>query len=124
MSDLDALRRAMQAPPDEPFGPLDVDRIMARGKGIRRRRIAAIGSGATLATAVVLVIVTTLVRPSPPADPAQPLLPTVTAPVLSPPPAQPWGEVVRTGTQDANGEEVVFYFRKIDAADLPDVHFG
>jgi hypothetical protein len=125
MSDLDALRRALQAPPDEPFGPVDIDKIMSTGKRIRRRRRAVIGAGAVLATAAVLVGVTTFtLQPPAQVPPAQQTtLPTVTEPVAAPPKAQPFGEVIRTGVMQGD-EELVFYFFAINSADLPMVHFG
>jgi hypothetical protein len=124
MSDLDALRRAMQAPPDEQFGALDIDKIMTTGKWIRRRRRASIGAAAVLATAAVVVGVTTFIQPTPPSPPAQqPVLPTVSDPVPTAPKLRQLGDLVRTGIQHPDGEQVFFMYL-IDAPDLPDVHFG
>lgn len=123
MTDLDALRRALNEPPAEQFAPLDINKIMTSGRQIRRRRRAVIGAGAVLATAAVLIGVTTVVRapaPSPPADPPLPTVSDIQPPV---PKAKALGDVVRTGIQQPKGE-LVFFFSEVNVPELPNVHFA
>ena len=128
MTDLDALRRAMQAPPAEGFGELDPDEIMVTGGRIRRRRRILVSGGAVLMTAFALVGVTAVgqFRQRAP-DVAQPGLTVTTAPPASASPGSghepPLGDVITTGVRDGKGE-LVFYFYAIDVADLRGVDFG
>ena len=120
MTDLEALRRALQAPPDEQFGELDVSKIMATGTRIRRRRRVLVGGGAMLATAAVLLALGGA-APTPPADTltTAPPPPPSTAP-YTPPSRPPLGDIVYTGIKDDKGE-VILYFVKTD---VPKVPFG
>ena len=125
MTDLEALRRALQAPPDEQFGELDVSKIMATGTRIRRRRRVLVGGGAMLATAAVLVGVAVLPQlggstPTPPADTLTTSPPPASTARTEPSPRPPLGDVVHTGIKDDKGE-VVLYFVKTT---VPRVPFG
>ncbi|GAB3894402.1 hypothetical protein GCM10029964_072810 [Kibdelosporangium lantanae] len=98
---------------------------MASGRRIRTRRRVMAGGGAIVATAAVLVAVTTfgnLATPAP-VTPAT-TLQTEPSPVVPPQVDRPpLGDIIHTGITDDRGE-VVFYFYKIDAPELPQVHFG
>jgi hypothetical protein len=119
----------MQAPPAEGFGELDLDKIMATGGRIRRRRRILVSGGAVLMTALLLVGVTAVgqFRQRAP-DVAQPGPTVTTAPAAStstsPPYAKPpLGDMISTGIHDAQGE-LLIYFYAVDHPQLPDVHFG
>ncbi|MEV4312031.1 hypothetical protein [Actinocrispum sp. NPDC049592] len=125
MTDLEALRRALQAPPDEQFGELDVTKIMATGTRIRRRRRVLVGGGAMLATAAVLVGVAVIPQlggpaPAPPADTLTTAPPPSSTAPYTPPPRPPLGDVVYTGIKDAQGEVILYFVR----TDVPNVPFG
>ena len=67
MTDLDTLRRALQAPADA-WDPVDISAIIKRGRRLRRRRIlTAVAGGACAAAAVFGAVtgITHLTRPSP-----------------------------------------------------------
>ncbi|WP_033292108.1 hypothetical protein [Amycolatopsis jejuensis] len=136
MSDeLDRLRAVLREPPPEPFAEPDLDRIMADGGRMRRRRKLLTSGG--VAVAVIAVVFGAVWLRSPGVPPQQsihaaaapPMSSTATATVGQPPapaPAEsvPVGEVIATGTY-SDGAQLVFYAAKIDEPDkVPSVQFG
>jgi hypothetical protein len=123
MTDLDTLRRALQAPPATNLGGLHVGQIMARGRRVRRRRRILAGGGcAALAAAVAAAAVIGAGQLGKPAAPKPP------SPITgghSPHRGHnaPYGAVISTGIRTSAGE-LVFYAVHIRTAQLPGITFG
>jgi len=114
MTNLDQLKDAMAAPPDFAPRPIDLGTVMAAGGRIRRRRRLVVGAASGLAVAALLVggfqfaasqAAPERGRPAPAAGPQ------ADNGVL--------GEVIATGSG-----KWLLYATPIDAAELPDTHFG
>lgn len=125
MSDVDRLRAAMREPVE--FATVDVERIMAAGTRIRRRRQLRNAATAVAGVAAVMVIVVGGVdwlRPAAVQPGVQPTL-TVTSPArpTSMSGKRIYGHLVRTGSMDELGE-LVFYFYDLAEFATPDVRFG
>jgi hypothetical protein len=146
MTDLDTFRQALQAPgvphrgaPDP--AALDIDKIMARGRRIRRRRrLAACGGSVCLAAGLISAVtgISHLGRqdPSPAQAPAASVRSPVPSPVpssvparpspvpsASPVPPVPAGRVIPAGIRDQAGE-LVFFVVRIHLGQLPGTGFG
>jgi hypothetical protein len=141
MTDLDSFRTALQAPPVEPLGGLDIGRIVAAGGRIRRQRRVA---GTALILAVVAALIGSVsyvdvwrhrvgsevgspLSAGPAPAPAPKPVPTRTRPTpartTAPPTPTPLGDVVPTGIADPAGM-VVLYAVGIDDPVIPLTHFG
>lgn len=125
MSDVDRLRAAMREPVE--FAPVDVERVMAAGTRIRRRRQLRNAATAVAGVAAVMVIVVGGVdwlRPAAVQPGVQPTL-TVTSPArpTSMSGKRIYGHVIRTGSMDELGE-LAFYFYELDEPKPPGVRFG
>jgi len=120
MTDVDLLRRALREIPAESFAELDLAQMMATGARIRRRRRTLVGGGVVVTTAVVLFAAVAAGQLT--HDVPSPAQPPPSAPIEEPV-AAPLGDVVPTGIHDARGE-LVFYFVRVTAPELPKVAFG
>jgi hypothetical protein len=123
VTDLDTLRRALQAPPAAGLGSLHVGQIMARGRRVRRRRrVLTVAGGAAGLAAVVAAAV--IVPGAGPAAGPRHLVPAL-APGRSAALGRsgPYGSVISTGIRNSAGE-LVFYAVRVHAAQLPDTTFG
>ncbi|MEU3649850.1 hypothetical protein AB0E59_41220 [Lentzea sp. NPDC034063] len=127
MTDLDALRRAMQTPPVEGFGELDLDAIMATGGRIRRRRRLLVGGGVVTMTAVLLVGVSLvgqqLHRGPDVGQSASTMVTTAPTSLPEPDGKPPLGDLIPTGVHNKLGE-LTLYFYAIDDSTMPNVRFG
>ncbi|WP_436497928.1 hypothetical protein [Actinokineospora sp. HUAS TT18] len=122
MSDLESLRAALREPPPTAFSPIDLDRVMAEGSRLRRRRQLRVvgGSVAVVATVTAVAVVgAAWLRPSASVEVGTPPTISSTSPPATTPPTatedvgnQVLGELVRTGTADSAGE-LVFYFHDL-----------
>ncbi|CRK57207.1 hypothetical protein [Alloactinosynnema sp. L-07] len=123
MTDLDRLRAAMQESPPVVFAPVDLERVMAEGTRLRRRRQARIVVGSVTAVAAVTAIAVAGASWLRPPDPgmvgAPPSISTptptpTTVPTTPPDPSGPpmLGDMIRTGEADASGE-LVFYVHEL-----------
>ncbi|SDI80041.1 hypothetical protein SAMN05192558_1127 [Actinokineospora alba] len=125
MTDLDRLRAAMREPVE--FAPVDVERVMAAGTRIRRRRRLRNGMAAVAGVAAVMVIIvgsadwlrTAAVQPA-----GTPSL-TITSPAR--PTSQSgkpiMGDIIRAGDLHESGE-LAFYLFPIDEPGLEETRFG
>jgi hypothetical protein len=159
MTDLDTLRQALkstmpggQGSPGGTGGarfpagpPLDLDRIMAKGRWARRRRRLAAGGGSVCLALAVTAGIAGIGRfghhaagPPLPAGPAASSQSTrfsnlPPSPVPTPSPSRtpraavsgsrPEGKVIDTGISDAQGELVLWVVKVRDNA-IPQTHFG
>jgi hypothetical protein len=103
MSDLEALRSALTAPPGQ-FGKVDVDRIMELGARKRaHRRMGVVGGAMTVVVALTgTVFGVAQLREGPP-----PSLAVATPETVVSIPAPPPEFVVPTGARDSDGEMVL-----------------
>jgi hypothetical protein len=123
MTDLDTLRRALQAPPATDLGGLPIGQVMVRGRRLRRRRrILAAAGTAALAAVLVTVVASTgqFGKASRPRHLVPPLSPGHSVPQGH---NAPYGSVIATGIRDSAGE-LVFYAVRIHLAQLPKTTFG
>jgi hypothetical protein len=115
MNDLETLRVALHAPTPDP-GTVDLERIMAEGRRVRRRRrLLGAGTVAGLLVAAVLGSVAWTVRPPQPLPERPAVTVGQTVSVQGEPPL---GDII------AAGGDRVFYFVAIDDPQLPRTHFG
>ncbi|MDP9794839.1 hypothetical protein J2S43_003351 [Catenuloplanes nepalensis] len=130
MNELDRLRQDLQAGPDVPFGPPDLDAVMATGRRIRHRRaIAGATAGLVLVTVTGVVVAFGALGPGrgAPVAPAAPPPPSVAPSRLPVPPSATPGEdgedTLPTGVQVPEGE-IVFRIQAIHLDELPQIRFG
>lgn len=108
MTDLDALRAALHGTQQNEPGSVDIDRIMTIGRRIRRRRRLTAGGAALGVTAALLFGASSLNQVRPHRDTAQPQL-VISAGQAADPAASPLGQVLATGIQDQQGEQVLYF---------------
>jgi hypothetical protein len=121
MSDLETLRRALQAPPVAELARPRIGEVMSRGRRLRRRRRALAAGGFACLAAVLAAAgigASQLGRPAAPVQ--QPPLTAV------PPPHRPagaYGAAIDTGIRK-NARELVFFAVRIRNKHLPGDTFG
>lgn len=130
MTELDALRKAMQASDPQLVPDLDLPAIMAEGRRLRIRRRLSYGGAGAASVAVAAVAAMVLAHPTagPPAPPPEPagtgsaVVSAIPWPGETPI-SKPIGAVVHTGLRDGTGERV-YFFTAIDEPGLPEVKIG
>lgn len=121
MTELDALKKAMQGSDMHMVPRLDLPAIMAEGRRLRtRRRLGYTGAGAASIAMVTVAVVA--LAPAPADRSAQPPQSVSTGspagPATVPATLRPSGALVRTGLRDSAGERV-YFFTTIDVPGEP-----
>lgn len=106
MNDIDALRTALLSDRTDGMS-VDVDRIMALGNGIRRRRRLATGGAALAVTAALLIGITGVTHWASAVRTPQTDL-VISGGEAADPAARPLGAVIDTGYRDPQGPHVLF----------------
>jgi hypothetical protein len=126
MTDLDTLRRALQAPARDDLSRPHIGQIMARGRRLRRRRRALAACGAIGGTGLAAVLVVTITGIGQPRRPA--IAPREMPPLSALGPTHrgahsPYGTVIGTRVRNAAGE-LVFYAVRVHLAGQRGITFG